>query len=107
MDLKRKNYDYEQEIMWKKGINLSNTTTGGKPGEKSSNNADKAIPKPGYGKYDLDTGLSPEKKAQILSKKPRPKTAHAKRQDDEFHRYYEEIKRRKEVHVLNEKDAKN
>lgn len=95
--------------MWKKGINL--TQQFGPDGSKSTaKNTEKAIPKPGYGKHDLDTGLSREVRTRLVAKskeRDRPKTAKARRENDEFHQYAEKIKMSKEVHVANAKQAED
>jgi len=62
---------------------------------------EKAIPKPGYGKHDLDTGLSREARHKLVEKarqRERPKTA-KQNATDEFHEYAEKIRLSKEVHV--------
>ena len=90
--------------MWKKGINLTQQFKAG--GEKKAGkNVEKAIPRPGYGKHDLDTGLSREARNKLGAKSvnDRPKTGKARRENDEFHQYAEKIKLSKEVHVENAK----
>lgn len=64
--------------MWKKGINLTLQFGKGAMNAKKKDikNAEKAIPRPGYGKYDLDTGLSAEEKRKLLLKQ-RPKSSKA------------------------------
>ena len=81
LKLKRSHWDYEQEMMWKKGINLSmqfaKKETKAVPEnvqKKDVKNAEKAIPRPGYGKHDLDTGLTLDQKRQLVLK-VRPQTA--------------------------------
>lgn len=91
--------------MWKKGINLTQQFGAGK--NKKAANTEKAIPRPGYGKHDLDTGLSREARSRLVAKSnerdARPKTAKARREDDEFHQYADKIRLSKEVHVDNAK----
>ena len=59
--MKRHNFDVQQIFLEKKGLDLdSKKKTAGKQQPEKE-----VVKRPGFGKYDLDTGLTKEKKIEV------------------------------------------